>query len=179
MLEWKLAEKHFQEFLKLHPNDPTTKSELEAVNQRLKEATGDIDVSQLYIKSEIQGGRFHDTAQYIGPVKVVDIPNKGKGTIATKEIAPGTLLMVSKAFSISHPNEREKILVFSHNGDGNNIVYSGIWYKNVVKTVEKLWKNPQRTNELYQVYADEMPRDMDFENGIIDIKRIMKICRNW
>jgi hypothetical protein len=42
--------------------------------------------------------------------------------------------------------------------------------------IDKLRKNPQRTHEIYSLWAGEMGRDPRISNGTIDLERITKIC---
>lgn len=47
------------------------------------------------------GSIYHqDIADFTGPIKIQNIPGKGRGMIATEEIQPGQLILVSKAFAL-------------------------------------------------------------------------------
>ncbi|RUS14758.1 hypothetical protein BC938DRAFT_477237, partial [Jimgerdemannia flammicorona] len=46
-----------------------------------------------------------DHAEYIGPVRVAQIPGRGRGVIVTRDVEEGTLLMCCKAFSVAFKNE--------------------------------------------------------------------------
>ena len=92
-------------------------------------------------------------ADYKGPIEVADVPGKGKGLVATRDIAQGTLLLVDKAFVISYPDE--------HQIEGDSI-FLAITTNRIGKkdqsltfqeAINKLRIMPTKTTEFYKLYA--------------------------
>lgn len=101
MRSFEKASEHYISLLKHFPNCVDAKNELSRSLARLKEARlGHYDITFLYNESHNNNVRFFDLSEFAGPTKVADIPGKGKGIVATRDIEPGTLLMVAKAFSV-------------------------------------------------------------------------------
>lgn len=100
MRDWQKSSQHFIDLIKQFPNCNDAKNELTRALARLKESrAGQFDLSSLFNKFHYDEVCYFDIADYVGPVKIANIPGKGKGLIATSDIEPGTLLTVSKAFS--------------------------------------------------------------------------------
>src|SRR4051794_14812664 len=77
MRHWSEAIGHFQSALDANPELSLTADKLAKAKARLEESvTGKYDLRKL-LDEEKQGQRFMDVADYVGPVKVADIPGKG------------------------------------------------------------------------------------------------------
>ncbi|KAH7716361.1 TPR domain protein [Aphelenchoides avenae] len=99
MRKWELSVDHYEELLAVSPSNEDAQNGILAALSRLAEAhTGNYDFGKLY-EAALQGEMDVDVADYVGPIEVVDIPGKGKGTVATQDVKKGTLLLVSKAFA--------------------------------------------------------------------------------
>jgi hypothetical protein len=78
MRHWSEAIGHFESALKANPALNLTADKIGKTKARLTESTtGKYDLKKL-LKDEEGGQRFMDVADYIGPVKVVDILGKGQ-----------------------------------------------------------------------------------------------------
>ncbi len=85
-------------------------------------------------------------------IEIVEIPNKSKGVMSIKDIKKGTLLVVSKAFSITYDVE---------NDGKSKPLYSDYLYRNnmqsqqpnVIVAVEAIESNPYLAKEFYSLYA--------------------------
>jgi hypothetical protein len=87
MRRWSEAIGHFESALKVNPKLILTADKLAKAKARLAESlTGKYDLRKLF-DDEKQGQRFMDVADYCGPVKVVDIPGKGKTINYPKSIS--------------------------------------------------------------------------------------------
>uniref|UniRef100_A0A915EHV4 Uncharacterized protein n=1 Tax=Ditylenchus dipsaci TaxID=166011 RepID=A0A915EHV4_9BILA len=139
MHDYQKAQRHFQIYLQEFPGPESEASaELARVAKRLEEEAGQLDISFLY-DAENEGKILRlDIADYNTPVAIADIPGKGKGLVATLDVEPGTLLMVSKAFAVTYP-AKEQILVHRKK-QGVESVYGGTWIRNMIKVVETLRK---------------------------------------
>lgn len=62
-----------------------------------------------------------NSAEYIGPIKIEMITNKGRGIILTKDVIPGELLVVSKAIDIVYLDVKENVLSNIQNILSNNL----------------------------------------------------------
>jgi hypothetical protein len=69
-----------------------------------EQAEGLYDIDPLYTQgaeAEVHGiAAKLDVADYVGPVRVALVPDKGRGLVATRDIAPGELVMAIKAEDI-------------------------------------------------------------------------------
>jgi hypothetical protein len=54
---------------------------------------------------------FFEFPDYIGPVELCDIPGKGKGLVASQDIEKGSLLLASKAFSLTYEPQNDIHLI--------------------------------------------------------------------
>ncbi|RUS35410.1 hypothetical protein BC938DRAFT_484186 [Jimgerdemannia flammicorona] len=68
--------------------------------QRLEEQRyGQYDVIGILQEASSTCLPYLDHSDYVGPVRVTEVPGKGRGIVATKEIGEGTLILYSKAFA--------------------------------------------------------------------------------
>ena len=131
--------------------------------QRINEAkTGTFDWEKLYDEVYEKRQRRLDVADYKGPIEVADVPGKGKGLVATRDITPGTLLLVEKAFVISYPDEHQikddAILIETTT---TNIFDKG-QLLTVQKAINKLSVTPTKTTQFYALYAgSDYPKTTD------------------
>ncbi|KAI1727070.1 SET domain-containing protein [Ditylenchus destructor] len=150
--QWGTALKHLQYAARKYPeevNDNICRTKV----RLLEVSHGSYDISQLYDETVKRGKDHMDLADYIGPIQIADMPLKGgKGMVAIYDIPKGTLLMGSKALSMS--NEQDL----------------------VAETVEVLKRNPHRLEDVYSLYAGDSPRDVDIPKDRINVDRISKIC---
>jgi tetratricopeptide (TPR) repeat protein len=171
MRDWNTAIQYFQKIQDVS----LISKEIEDCEKRIVEATtGNYNWLQMYEQALKNDTRF-DVADYIGPVKIADVPGKGKGLVATRLIRPGELLVVSKAFSISFVSECTKVFLVSANmitkrGDVNTQVV------NVIDAIINLKNNPKIANDIYSLYSGSSDRSVDIPYGVVDTGLIEKIC---
>lgn len=141
---------------------------LQSTQQRLEEQQhGRYDIRGII--EESRSMHYLDHADYVGPVRVTNIPGKGRGVVATEDIAEGTLLLCSKAFAIVFEDERKEGVEVSTNASI------------LAKIVCKLQNEPLATADIYNLYAGpNMPpipvnRTNTTENILLDINRIKNI----
>ena len=101
-------------------------------------------------------------ADYTGPIKVVDIPGKGKGIVVKEDVKKGTLLLAAKAYASD----------FQHDASVDGLGFLG------QLVIEKLEKNPQTAKDLYALKAGDLSRDVEIPFGHIDVERVEAICLN-
>jgi hypothetical protein len=81
MRSWHEAIGHFDSALLENANCKLAAEKLAKAKARLEESrTGKYNLGKL-IEDEKSGQRFMDVADYIGPVKIAEIPGKGKSYI--------------------------------------------------------------------------------------------------
>lgn len=153
-------------------NNPADKSMVEKLkaqaNVYLKQqSSGEYDM-MAFLGSEGQPV-YHDVADYFGPLELVNVPGKGRGLIATEDIASGQLIIASKAFAIKFQHDNPILLL---------PVIDGL-----------LKKNPETVVELYKLYAGPelgflepdasslSEKDLTDEKWKADPKRIMNIIK--
>ena len=122
--------------------------------QRINESkTGAFDIPKLYDEVYVKRNRRLDVADYKGPIEVADVPGKGKGLVATRDIVAGTLLLVEKAFVISYPDEHQIeddsiFLATTTNRIGKKDL--SLTFQ---EAINKLRVMPTKTTEFYKLYA--------------------------
>jgi hypothetical protein len=116
---------------------------------------------------------IHDVADFMGNVVIADIPGKGRGLLTTTDIPAGTLLLASKAFAlgVTIVNVPTLLLAFDLR---RKLITPEAEYRLIGEVIRTLHNAPQRTSELYQLDAGELPR-IDLADGIIDPGRIEAI----
>jgi len=80
---------------KLETN-PEYKDSLKKSEKYFRQSKGDYDMAELL---RLPANQIHEMGEYTGPIKVVPIPGKGRGVVATQTIFPGQLVLVHKAFA--------------------------------------------------------------------------------
>ncbi|GAB6022795.1 hypothetical protein CHUAL_006893 [Chamberlinius hualienensis] len=138
------AYNYFEKIYKLFPNDSEGKRELEKTTIRLEEQKGNVNIARLVELSKAGILNKLECADYIGPLKIVEISGKGRGVVLTKDVEKDTLLIVSKAFaSVLNPLEVIGMELFTNDTIDNksNAVV-------VAEMSEMLMKNPKTYSPL-------------------------------
>lgn len=147
---------YFGKYCKLYPDDSTGNCELTNTKTRLEEQRGQINIPELEMQSRLDPLRKLECADYVGPVKVVDISGKGRGLVATKDIKMGTLLMVSKALA-STLNPKATLGFEIHANNSVNLTRRSAAV--VSQLTEMLMKNPKTYDAIiYNLSTGENPR---------------------
>jgi hypothetical protein len=146
-------------------NIESVDDEINACRQRLDEAsTGLYDWHRIHNQMAHNKENVNlDVADYLGPVKVVDIVDKGKGMVVTRDMERGELLLASKAFSLSN--------IDNINSTGVSQLASL-----VINTITALKNCPAMAKYVYSLYAGSSDRSVSLPNGIVDTDRIWQIC---
>ncbi|KAI1703543.1 SET domain-containing protein [Ditylenchus destructor] len=177
MREWEKSVHHFRSLRDKFPANKAAKDDLGKAQIRLQEfQAGSYNFDQLFHQVFKEKKRFLDVSDYNGPIEISEIPRKGKGIIASKDIKKGTLLMVSKAFSMIYDEDFTGIDLLSTNLI-TKIADMKCSALNVIGTVQTLLKNPQRADELYALHTGKnFEEASEIPKGVIDVGRIEKIC---
>ncbi|KDQ08785.1 hypothetical protein BOTBODRAFT_191546 [Botryobasidium botryosum FD-172 SS1] len=98
----------FKKALYLSPLMPIDQFKLwdERCRGRVRETRGDYDWEAMFKDAQVPGKRI-DVAEFVGPMEVQQMPYRGggRGVVATRDIKAGELILVSKAFAASFPDE--------------------------------------------------------------------------
>uniref|UniRef100_A0A914Q0F3 SET domain-containing protein n=1 Tax=Panagrolaimus davidi TaxID=227884 RepID=A0A914Q0F3_9BILA len=175
MKQWKIAAKHFAEVLKDFAKNSSAEEQLKRATARLNEQEkGKFNFKEMYVMSKENAEL--DVSDYCGPIKITKIEGKGRGIVATNDIKKGTLLVVSKSFATSYSKDFTGNLI-SINLIRNNEVGTAAEMLQTIRAMENLHKNPQRAQEVYQLFSGNLDENDD-ENpdDYIDAARIQKIC---
>uniref|UniRef100_A0A915D845 Uncharacterized protein n=3 Tax=Ditylenchus dipsaci TaxID=166011 RepID=A0A915D845_9BILA len=174
---WKLACQYFKQLIQNYPSNNEAKVEFKNTLARLHESeTGQYDLVKLYNLSAKQQVRRLDVADYTGPVCIADVQGKGKGLVASRDVPRGTLLLVSKAFSVAYKDELPNADVFCLNLLTNKADRSS-QALNIIRTMQTLKCNPEMAADLYALFAGNLSRDHRIPaDKVIDAARIENIC---
>jgi tetratricopeptide (TPR) repeat protein len=171
--KWKLAIDKF----KLVEDASVTIGKIAQCDQRLDEAANaNYDWLTMYTTSQNsqKTTRLH-VADYVGPVKVVDIDGKGRGLVATRNVKPGELLLVSKAFSSAYISECGA-MCSSYNTVTNQLSTPSE-YLNMRNAMINLKNNCESAMDLYGLYCGNgSSGNGKLDASIVDVDRIEKIC---
>ncbi|KAI1698325.1 SET domain-containing protein [Ditylenchus destructor] len=177
MREWEKSVQHFRALREKFSGNKAAKDDLAKAQVRLQEfQTGNYNFDQLFQQVFKEKKRFLDVADYNGPIEISEIAHKGKGIIASRDIKKGTLLMVSKAFSMIYDEDHPGIDLLSTNLI-TKIADMKCSALNVIGTVQTLLRNPQRADELYGLHTGKNFEETgEVPKGVIDVGRIESIC---
>ena len=79
------------------------------ISERLDEKfNGKFNVAELFNKKQNSIAPRLDIADYIGPIEVKNIEGRGRGVLATEDVAPGTLMLVGKAVGTCYPSDADE-----------------------------------------------------------------------
>uniref|UniRef100_A0AC34FAR2 SET domain-containing protein n=1 Tax=Panagrolaimus sp. ES5 TaxID=591445 RepID=A0AC34FAR2_9BILA len=174
MREWQKAAKQFAELLKEFPNNEEASKQLKLATSRLAEQKyGKFDFKNMLLESKNKKAHL-DVADFIGPIEVTNIPGKGRGIIASKDIKAGTLLAVSKAFASGYDEDFDGILMTINliRREGGTAAQM----LQVIDAMKKLQNNPKFGEEVYQLFAgDTVTTNGEIPFGVIDAARIQQI----
>ncbi|GAB6022796.1 hypothetical protein CHUAL_006894 [Chamberlinius hualienensis] len=176
------AYNYFEKICKLFPNISEGKTELEKTTIRLEEQKGNVNIARLVELSKADPLNKLECADYIGPVKIVEIPGKGRGVVLTEDVEKDTLLIVSKAFaSVLNPLETVGVEVLT-----NDTVILKCNTVVVAEISEKLMKNPKTYGpQVFDLSTGIHPKkEVQFfcdsntkQEPICDVEILKKICR--
>ena len=178
----RLFDKALIHYEKLANIDGSNENELSKCKQRIKEKnTGDYNWKDLVAADSKYPsiGIRHDVADYLNTdsIEIRYISEqKGRGVFAKCDIAPGTLLVVSKAFSAFFQNEKSgEILMGVYLK--RKIMSTDNQMRNMIYVIQEMLKNPSLSESIYQLWSgpDIKPIKKD-EIGFIDADRIYSIC---
>uniref|UniRef100_A0A915D840 SET domain-containing protein n=1 Tax=Ditylenchus dipsaci TaxID=166011 RepID=A0A915D840_9BILA len=174
---WESACNHFKQLIQDYPSNNEAKVELKNTLARLHESeTGQYDLVKLYNLSANQQVRRLDVADYTGPVCIADVQGKGKGLVASRDVPRGTLLLVSKAFSIAYKDELPNAELFCVNLLTNKADRPSQTL-NIIRTIQTLKCNPAMAADLYALFAGNLPRNHRIPaDKVIDAGRIENLC---
>jgi tetratricopeptide (TPR) repeat protein len=168
--EWSRAVEHFASLIGMKPDLNEAKELLDKANRRLEESrTGQYDMHFLVRNSN---SIDVDVADFVGPVEIAEIPGKGRGLVTMTAVSRGTLLLVSKAFAFADPPINLMLMACDII---RNVIWPASQYLTLVKSVQKLLKNPQLTNDLYSLFSGESDRGVTIPGGVTDTARIERI----
>ena len=149
---WQEAKEFFQEQQKLTPNDKDAKLQLKKIEARLREEeTGSYDLMKL--RTTISKARSRvDAANFTKNTVVKDSPGKGRGLYAAHNLAPGSLVLCEKAFSVVWAHEPDALVAMTYDVRDDLIRVSPVGLSKSL--VQKCLNQPSQTSHLMQLYGD-------------------------
>ncbi|KAG8903324.1 hypothetical protein FRB99_003427 [Tulasnella sp. 403] len=153
---WNDALSTFKDVARLYPSEAKVcNGWIEKCIQRKREAeSGQYRWVTMFEEAQIPGKRL-DVAEYVGAIEVTSSPpcGGGRGVIATRDIEPGELLVVSKAFAVCYPEDLPKDTKYLAINFLNDRVQKDCSAVLDHKIIEQLVSDPGRSSALYDLYA--------------------------
>ncbi|KDQ08784.1 hypothetical protein BOTBODRAFT_558663 [Botryobasidium botryosum FD-172 SS1] len=120
---------------------------------RIRETRGDYDWDVMFENAQLPGARI-DVAEFVGPMEVQSMPHRGggRGVIATRSIKAGELILVSRAFAASFPDELYGDRVVSQNcitGQMEGTCSSEV----LSQVISKIFGRPELAPLVFGLYA--------------------------
>ena len=176
MRQWETALRYITDLLKDNTSNKEAQALLREIMSRIKEKqTGNYNFLEIYLKYINENNYNLDIADYHNQdlLLLQENPSKGRHILAQNNIARGTLLIVSKAFSFGIWNEKEnKIPIYSTNLVKNTIDTPS-QYENVTNLFKKVHGNPFLAKEVYSLYSgNQFDRNEALPDNIVDVSRL-------
>ncbi|KAH9927216.1 uncharacterized protein B0H18DRAFT_1003473 [Fomitopsis serialis] len=147
-----IARQLFQQHRGSSTNNAEDASWIRRCEDRLRESsTGKYDWAKLFEESQ-RNSRL-DAADYTGPVEVKDVPGHGRGIVATKDIAAGELLMVSKAISMVAERDLRADMWRSALNCKTSSFMTRSQCANIAKAAQTIYGNPDVYAQVLHLYA--------------------------
>ncbi|RUS32747.1 hypothetical protein BC938DRAFT_474439 [Jimgerdemannia flammicorona] len=135
---------------------------------------GQYDMLSIFQEARSTPTPYLNHANYVGPVKVIEIPGKGRRMVATEDIEEGALLLCSKAYAVAFGGEL-------HHGESSS---TSSQTHLVTKIANRIRREPQTTADVYELHSGSTTapvflerRDNIGDNAQVDIDRITNIVR--
>jgi tetratricopeptide (TPR) repeat protein len=158
---WPAAVQHFQELTAFEESREFATDGLQRATERVRESeTGEYDLRMMI---EAVAGSLNtqttatfDVADYHGPFEIRDIPGKGRGMVATADIALGSLVIAEKVFAVGY--ERE-----------DTTMHEALFAR--VATI--IQKDPHKSSLIYSLHpGSDIDRNEPIPDGVVDPVRI-------
>lgn len=177
---YKEAKGYFEELCEADAPSRQVRAELARCQKRVLEASGQFGMYDLLLLSLANPRSKMDCADYLGPVKVVLLDGNVRAVVATADVQPGTLLVVSKALKAVWDDPLAHYMQFNTNMtiDSNRVL------RLVAEVTEATAKNPSTFGRT--VYGLLEPGDGPAplfcdpeteEEPIVDVGRLQRIVR--
>lgn len=173
----------FNYFKRCFELDPSCEKDLIMCRQRLKEQyEGNYDWSMIHNIAQSNKAVRLDIADYMNrdAIEITFVSKqKGRGVIAKRDILPGTLLLVCKAFAISFADEVKSLFMIT-TCLKRKVCLSSPQVQLINSIIYKLLECPSTGESLYQLWSGKGERGQATrnikENGVIDYDEISSIC---
>lgn len=156
--DFEQAKQLFSTALTLTPHDKDTQLLLRKTEARLREqASGEYDFAS--IRSQLSTARPRvDAATFTGNTAIRSSPLGGRGLFATRDIAPGDIVLCEKAFSVvwSHEPEAWSAMTYDVRDDKIRVFPAGL----AVALTQKLLNNPGQIGKVMDLYGDWKSPDL-------------------
>ncbi|KAI1388563.1 SET domain-containing protein [Hypoxylon trugodes] len=150
--QYQEAKSLFEQQLKLTPDNKTAIAYLRNIEVRLREQeTGEYNFKK--IRTGLSRSRPRvDAASFIRNTKVKEIPGRGRGLVATRDIPIGEIVMCEKAFCVVWGHEKEALTAMTYDIRDDRIRVSPVGLNKAI--VQKLLNNPSQTEKVMDLFGD-------------------------
>jgi len=165
--DYESARARLVKLLKEFPENKDAKEKLLRTFRRLQEQRkGEYEF--LKMRNEVKEwgdkrGKF-DCAEYVGPVRIGDAGDKGRGLFATRDVKFGDLLLCSKAFGVCHKEVADARIVILFNLKARK-GQAGTHSQLVRELIQVLYHSPKKAEEFYKLHSGDYQR---VRGGMVD-----------
>lgn len=174
------AEHYFSMGLGSSPNNKELLCHLRRTEERVKEQqTGEYDFAAMS-KSATKDHTVLDHASFLGNTKVAPAGDRGQGLFATKNLAPGDIIMVEKAFHVIFKRANPKDIYIIADIEAQ-CSYQAKHTERIYGMINKLIHNPKQARKYMDLYDGGQfeNKDVKFVDGMaaVDTFRAMAISK--
>lgn len=159
------AKQYFSRALEFSPKDNDVSAHLDRTEKRLKEQnTGEYDFKAMS-NSATKDHTILDHASFLSNTKIASAGGRGRGLFATKNVAPGDVIMVEKAFCATFerdvPEEKPAIVDVK---DGEMSLEKQA--ARIYGTIDKIIHNPKQARQFLDLhdggkFQNKVPKFLD------------------
>lgn len=145
------AKQHFTQALENSPEDKDVLGQLHRTNRRLTEQIdGEYDFAAMS-GSATKDNTALDHASFLGNTKVASAGDHGRGLFATKNLAPGDIVLIEKAFHATFEKDllKENYVILDVKEGQISIEKQA---ERVYGTIDKIIRNPKQASRYLDLY---------------------------
>lgn len=145
---------YLERALELTPDDTKPQKELNKVKLRLEEQeNGNYNFPPMFSNHQKKGKVYLDHANFTSNIEIRQTPHAGRGLFTRKDVEPGEILLVEKAFCLpdfyTGIDEESEIELYNFNNNSRTQKTSQAML--FLKVVQELYKHPHLCSEFFKL----------------------------